>query len=197
MDFLMQKQNLIVAEMKINDYLKDNIIYLTDEIDEDCEIEVCHKLRKLAERQIKEYGQPKEPLRIFISSYGGNVYQALGIISEMIRLQEQGFQIDTYCKAMAFSGAFMILIFGSNRYCSKYGRVMMHQVSTGNYKYCTGQELSEDAEDVMILWDKLKEMIIEKTKLTKEELILITKEKRDMYMWAEEALQKGVIDYIE
>lgn len=197
MDFFMQKQNHVVTEMKINDYLKDNIIYLTDEIDDDTEIEVCHKLRKLTDRQIKQYGKPQDRIKIFISCYGGNVYSSMGIISEMVRLQEQGFMIDTYCKGMAFSGAFMILIFGSNRYCSKYGRVMMHQVSTGNYKYCTGQELSEDAEDVMILWDKLKEMIIEKTKITKEELIIITKEKRDMYMWASKALQKGVVDFIE
>jgi len=44
--------NRVLEEMKINDYLKNNTIYLDCEIDRESQVRFCRELKKLTEQEL-------------------------------------------------------------------------------------------------------------------------------------------------
>jgi ATP-dependent Clp protease, protease subunit len=134
--------------------------------------------------------KPK-PIEIYIDSYGGYVYQILGLIGIM---EKSITPIHTICTGAAMSCGFMMLIYGHKRFCYEHATPLYHQISTGF------QGKVEDMEQGFIetkrLQNKFEEMVIRKTKISKEKLDEIREKKIDWYMEAEEALTLGVIDKI-
>ena len=73
-------------------------------------------------------------------------------------------------------------------------KTMCHQVSSGTYGEVQSQE--EQLEESKRLWVLFKDIIVENTNITIEELNDITKRKFDWYFDMETALKYNVIDKI-
>ena len=92
------------------------------------------------------------------------------------------------------SCGFMILITGHKRLGYPHSTPLYHQVSSGFWGKV--KDLEEKLEETKRLQQKIEDMTLEKTSISKKKLKEILKNKIDWYMSAEEALALGVIDEI-
>jgi ATP-dependent Clp protease protease subunit len=132
-----------------------------------------------------------KPIKIHIDSYGGSVYQILGLLSVMENSQTP---IHTYAVGAAMSCGFMMLITGHKRFAHKYSTPLYHQVS--NWSFGTLEEMKERLVETKRLQKTLETIIVQNTLLTKKKLKEVNTRKLDWYMTPEEALEWGVVDEI-
>lgn len=132
-----------------------------------------------------------KPINIYIDSYGGQVYQILGLVGVMDASMTP---IHTYVTGCAMSSGFIMLIAGHKRFAYKHATVMYHQVS--NWAIGTLEEMKETVAQTKVLQNQLQSIIADKTKLTKKLMKDYDAKKSDWYMLPSEALQYGIIDEI-
>jgi ATP-dependent Clp protease protease subunit len=134
--------------------------------------------------------KPK-PIEIIIDSYGGLVYQCMGLLGVM---NQSKTPVHTIVTGAAMSCGFMILIHGHKRFAYEHATPMYHQVSTGFWGKV--QDLEEEYKETKRLQKKFEKLTLERTKITKDRLKEILKTKHDWFMDAKEALKQGVVDEI-
>lgn len=175
----------------------DRKIFFGKQVDQSTIEEVIKKIievNEIDELKKKEFAvheivyKPK-PIEIYIDSFGGMVYQVLGLISIM---EKSKTPIHTIVTGAAMSCGFIILIFGHKRFAYEHATPLYHQVGTGVFGKV--QDLEQKLEETKRLQNKLEEFTLRKTKITKDKLDMIRREKIDWYMTAEEALKLGVVD---
>ena len=165
--------------------LKDRIIFLSGEIDDDSANAV------VAQMLFLEMEDPDKDIMLYINSPGGSISAGMAIYDTMKYLK---CEVSTLCVGMAASMAAFLLAAGAKgkRKALPHSEVMIHQPLGGAQGLTT---------DVLIYADRLK-----KTKeLMNEELAKNTGNKlsrikadveRDNFMDAKEALAYGIIDSI-
>lgn len=196
MDMIMPV-NRILEEMKINDYLKNNTIYLDCEIDRESQVRFCRELRKLAEQELAKPESERQPVKVRISSFGGWVVSVFAMVSYMEYWQEQGLIIATYGDGYTASGGSKILMAGSkgHRYLTRYGTVLIHQ--SGGYSGAyTLQEKINELKYTLKDWELLKNMFRKHTKLTEEDIENFTEKNVDFVYYPEECIEKSIVDHI-
>ncbi|MEH7116023.1 ATP-dependent Clp protease proteolytic subunit [Neobacillus vireti] len=181
-----------LEEMKINAALRDRRIFISDEVDRESMFKACYLLDRLEELD-KPSGN-KKPIEIIIDSYGGYIYHGLALISKILSMRDKGYKILTTVNSVAMSMGFMILLCGSERRGLKHSRIMCHQPSSASWG--TLQDMEESVEETQSLWIRLKDLIIKYTNISDGQLEDIKSRKYDWFMWSEEAIELGVIDYI-
>lgn len=131
------------------------------------------------------------PIEIYIDSYGGYVYQILGLIS-LVRSSKT--PVHTIVTGCAMSCGYMLLINGHKRFAYPLSSILYHSVSTGVHGQI--QTIKEDLAETKRLQDLLEEMTLEKTDITKKKLDSVRKRKIDWFIPAQEALELRIIDKI-
>lgn len=133
----------------------------------------------------------RTPIKIYIDSYGGYVYQCFGLLSIIDKSKTPIHTIVTGC---AMSCGFMILISGHKRFGYELSTPLYHQVSGGGRGKV--KDIEEDFIEVKRLQKMLEDLTLRKTKITKEKLKDIYVKKIDWFMTAKQAKKLGVIDEI-
>ena len=141
--------------------------------------------------QINNIIYEPQPIKLYIDSYGGSVYNCFGLLGHM---ENSKTPIHTIATGAAMSCGFIILIHGHKRFAFKEATPLYHQVSTGFWGKV--QDMEEDVEETKRLQKRIEDMTIKKTKITKAKLKEIKERKIDWFMTAKEALDLGVIDEI-
>lgn len=131
------------------------------------------------------------PIKIYIDSYGGAVYQCMGLIGIMERSTTP---IHTIVTGVAMSCGFLITIAGHKRFCYPTSTLLYHQISS--VKAGTLKEIEDDVIEMKRLQKWVDDLTIRKTSIKKARLREVYKEKIDWYIPAEEALELGVIDEV-
>lgn len=85
---------------------------------------ILHQLAEDDEKDKKEKDYKREPIKIYINSYDGEVYDMWGLIDIIVNSKTP---IYTYCTGYAMSAAFKIFLAGHKRYCYKHSTFMFHQ----------------------------------------------------------------------
>ncbi len=134
-------------------------------------------------------GYTPAPIRLHIDSYGGSVYQCLGLIGIM---DASITPIHTIVTGVAMSAGFMIAIHGSKRYAYKHATFMYHQLSS--MAWGTLADMKDSVEESERLHKKLIELVIKKTKIPLKTLEENYERKKDWFMPVDEALSLGCID---
>lgn len=171
----------------------DRIVYLTDTIDNKTISEVNKTLLKLIkednkkEAELKEY--KREPIELYINSFGGSVYDALSLIDIITHSKTP---IHTICTGYAMSAAFVIFICGTKRIMSRNATLLLHQVShsTGGKIGDLEVTLAEDQR----LQKLLEEIIRERTSISEVMLMENRKTKTDWYITLNEAFNYNCVD---
>lgn len=146
-------------------------------------------IAKLAEVNNMTYN-PK-PIKMYIDSFGGSVYQCMGLIGVISKSQVP---VHTIVTGAAMSAAFIIAISGHKRFCYNTSTYMYHQISSWNWGKL--KDIEEDLEESKRLQVALEEHTLKCTKITKETLDKNYKGKKDWYMTAKQALKFGVVDEV-
>ncbi len=171
------------------------MFYLSDNIDNVSIGKAVYSLLYLLQEDDKKEATEKnftrEPIKIYINSYGGSVYDMWALIDV---LRNSKTPIHTYCTGYAMSAACSIFLAGHKRFISKHATLLYHQMSCWrNGKY---QDLVEGRKEMDYLQDTIEKYMLERTKITEKELQRIRENKIDFYVHADKAIELGFADEI-
>lgn len=165
--------------------LKDRIILLSGEINDDVASSVVAQLLFLAAQD------SEKDIALYINSPGGSVTAGMAIFDTMNFIKPD---VSTICIGMAASMGAFLLASGAKgkRYSLPNSEIMIHQPLGGAQGQAT--EIQIAAEHILRIREKMNRILSENTGKPLEQVKLDTE--RDKYMFAEEALEYGLIDKI-
>ncbi|WP_134699980.1 ATP-dependent Clp endopeptidase proteolytic subunit ClpP [Ammoniphilus sp. YIM 78166] len=165
--------------------LKDRIIFLGDEIDDDIANAVVAQLLFLAAED------PEKDIHLYINSPGGSVTAGMAIYDTMQFIKPD---VSTICIGLAASMGAFLLAAGEKgkRYSLPNSEIMIHQPLGG----VRGQasDIKIHAEWILKTKKQLNEILAEKTGQPLEKVERDTD--RDNFMGALEAKEYGIIDEV-
>jgi ATP-dependent Clp protease protease subunit len=177
----------------------DRNLYLANQVDQ----ESINKLTKAiiqineSDAEIKkisalyDFEYKPKPIKLYIDSYGGQVYQCFGLLSIM---ESSKVPIHTIVTGCAMSCGFMIAITGHKRFGYTKSTYLYHQVSSGTRG--TVKEMEDDIIEAKRLQKMIEEHALSKTKIKKEKLQKVYESKHDWFIDSKEALKLSIIDEI-
>jgi ATP-dependent Clp protease protease subunit len=164
--------------------LKDRIIFIGSEIDENVANAVIAQLLFLAAQSDKE-------IKMYINSPGGSVMDGLAIYDTMQHIKAD---VSTICVGMAASMAAILLAGGTKgkRLALPNSEILIHQLMGGTQGQAS--DIKIRAEHMLKLKDRLNKIL---QKHTGQKLDKIEKDSdRDYFMDPTEAIEYGIIDQI-
>lgn len=166
--------------------LKDRIIFLSGEFNDDMATIICAQLLFL------EAEDPDRDIFIYINSPGGVVTSMMAIIDTMNFIKPD---VGTLCIGQACSCGSMLLACGAKgkRFSLPNSRVMLHQPSGGTRGQAT--DILIHAEEIRKTRETLEDMYVATTGQTKAKIKDMLE--RDRFFNAKEALDFGLIDEIK
>lgn len=132
--------------------------------------------------------EPK-PIKLYITSKGGLVYQVFYAIDTIMSLEVP---VHTYCQGLVASAGTLLSLAGKKRYITENSYMLIHEIRSGMWGKFT--ELTESMENSKQLMDRIKNYYVKKTKLTMEEID--EQLKKDVIWNAQTCLEKGLVDEI-
>lgn len=165
--------------------LKDRIIMLCGEIDDNLANSIVAQLLFLAAED------SEKDIYLYINSPGGSITAGMAIFDTMNLIAPQ---VSTICIGMAASMAAFILACGEKgkRYALPNSEIMIHQPMGGAQGQAT--EIQIAAKHIIRIRERMNKILADKTGKPYE---LIERDtERDNYMFANEALEYGLIDNI-
>lgn len=170
-------------------------LFLSDNVDNESigklTWSILQQIREDDEKDEKEKDYKREPIKLYINSYGGSVYDMWGLIDIILNSKTP---IYTYCTGYAMSAAFKIFLAGHKRYCYKHSTFMYHQMHcrlSGKL-----QDVEEDRKEVGNQNTKIEEYVIDRTNLTKDDIKEIREKRIDFYIHSDEAVKYGIVDEV-
>lgn len=165
--------------------LRERIVFLGEDVNE-------HTANLIvAQMLFLESEDSKKPIKFYINSPGGSVYDFFAIYDTMNLIKPE---VHTYGIGLCASAASMLLSSGAKgkRFVLPNASVMIHQPSSGTRGKVTDQEI--DLKESLRLKAKLNEILAKNTgqKLAKIHADM----ERDYWMSAEEALNYGIVDEV-
>jgi ATP-dependent Clp protease protease subunit len=178
-----KERNLFLAQ-QVNQDSINKISQAIIEINEDDE-----ELRKIYKLHDLVY-TPK-PIKLYIDSYGGSVYQCFGLLGIMRASKVPVHTIVTGC---AMSCGFLISITGHKRFGYPKSTYLYHQVSSGVAG--TVKEMEDDVIEAKRLQKMIETHTLELTNISKKKLEKVYKTKKDWFIDSDEAIKLKIIDEI-
>ena len=164
--------------------LKDRIIFISGEIDDDLANTVIGELLFLDSKS-------NDDISMYINSPGGSITAGMAIYDTMNFIKSN---VSTICVGMAASMASVLLASGEKgkRYILPNSEVMIHQPLGGVNGQAT--EIKIVADRILYLRNKLNKILADKTN---QDIKKIEKDtERDHYLTAKETLEYGLVDKI-
>ena len=184
-----------VAKRAIFSSRDDRIFYLFGEINARNCADIAYDISMINyeddEKDDKEKDFKRKPIKVYFNSFGGSVYDMWLLVDTIMGSKTP---VHTYCTGYAMSAAFIIFLSGHKRYMSPHATLMYHQIycwRAGKY-----QDLVDDREQTDHLNEMIESFVVERTGLTKDDLLNIREKKRDTYFSAKEAEELKIIDEI-
>ncbi|MBE6458848.1 MAG: ATP-dependent Clp endopeptidase proteolytic subunit ClpP [Alphaproteobacteria bacterium] len=165
--------------------LKERIIFLTGEVNDDISSLVCAQLLFL------ESEDPKKDIFLYINSPGGSVTAGMAMFDTMNYIS---CDVNTICIGQACSMGSLLLTAGAKgkRFALPNSQIMIHQPSGGFQGQATDMEIR-----TKLILDMKKRLNKIYSERTGQKLSVIEKAmERDNFMTPEEAKKFGLIDHI-
>ena len=165
--------------------LKDRIILMFNEVNDDLACTIIAQLLYL------ESIDPDKDICLYINSPGGSVSAGFGIYDTIRKLK---CDVSTVCVGMAASMGAFLLAAGTKgkRYALENSQIMIHQVLGGAQGQAS--DVLIEAKHMQRIKDRLNRILADNTGHTPQQMELDTD--RNNWMFAEEALEYGLIDHI-
>lgn len=191
-EFEAKPVNGMIPQMKLSLALNQRKVFLYDDVNEDSVFEMMYYFHKIME--IDKCLQEKPPIDFYISSNGGSAEEGFSLISLIEYMKDAGYVINTINIGKSYSMGFALSICGTNRYCYRYSRYMIHDVSSfvgGKLK--TMEEDIEESKKFRLMYSNF---VKKYTNISDDTLKLMVENKKDIFYNAEEALSLGIVDKI-
>ena len=136
-----------------------------------------------------------EPIKLYISTYGGSADEMFGIY-DVVNFCKQFCDIETIGLGKVMSAGTLMLACGTKgkRKIGRHCRVMIHAVNGGQVGDI--HNLQNELEQTVGLQDSYIQALSDETNMTKRQIQTLINRKVNVYLTAEEAIEKGLADEI-
>ncbi len=178
---------------------KERSLYLARQVDQSSINDISKAIIEINESDeiaIKVFAaydmvyKPK-PIKLYIDSYGGHVYQCLGLLGIM---EKSKVPIHTIVTGCAMSCGFLISISGHKRFGYSGSTYLYHQVSS--IAWGAVKQMEEDMMEAKRLQRIIEKHTLRYTKISLGKLKDIYQRKVDWYIDSKKAISLGVIDEV-
>jgi len=169
--------------------LQQRKLFVDDDIDE---FEVFDVVRHILQFNKEDRGiEPSErkPVLLYVTSNGGQVDPGFKLIDAIMASKTPIYTINL---GYQYSMGFLIGLAGHKRYATKNAKFLMHDGS--NFIYNSGAKAQDQMRFQTKVEGRIKDYVISRSKVTGEEYD--SKLRVEWYMFADEAKEKGFVDYI-
>lgn len=131
----------------------------------------------------------RHEIKLFINSFGGDLYQAYSLIATILASKTKVVCINM---GVCMSAGLLILLAGHERYAMRFSTAMIHQGSgaaQGSYS-----EMEEQQKNYRKLIDTMKDYILDRTKI--EPALFARKKSKDWYISDTEQVELGIVSGI-
>ena len=164
-------------------------LYINGEIDSDTFRHIYYFITRFNAEDAEVDIDKRVPIKLHISTVGGSVWDGLGIVSI---IQNSDTPVIGICASYALSMGFYIFLSCDVRYATENAFLLRHEGIDGGY------DASTKIKDYLAFSNKLQErldkIVIRNSSLTARDLQ--DTERVENYIFADEAKDLGMIDYI-
>ena len=132
-----------------------------------------------------------QPIKLYIDSYGGAVYQCMGLLGIM---KTSKIPVHTIVTGCAMSCGFIIAISGHKRFGYEDSTFLYHQVSGGGRGKV--KDIEENLDEMKRLQEKIEYHVLKNTRITEKQLSKVYTRKIDWTIDAKKAMKLKIIDVI-
>lgn len=169
--------------------LKNRKLFLTGGIDQSS---VCEIVKHVLQYNSDDKDIPvheRTPILLYVTSEGGEVDSGFELIDA---IQCSKTPVYTINLGYQYSMGFLIGLAGHKRYATKNAKFLMHDGS--NFVYNSGAKAQDQMRFNSRVEERIKEYILSRGSLTSDEYD--SKLRVEWYMFADEAKERGFVDYI-
>ena len=169
--------------------LQNRKLFLNTEIDM-CSVEdiVKHIIRyNVDDRDVPI--EERRPIILYVSSNGGDVYSGFQLIDAIISSKTP---VHTVNMGYQFSMGFLIGMSGHKRFATQHAKYLWHDGT--NMAWNSSAKVRDQIEFQQRDEERIREFILSHSKIDKE--LYDSKFRVEWYMFADEAKDLGIVDYI-
>ena len=193
-DFSFDENDILIENGLIGElfYLKDlrqRKLFLNSDIDQSSVSEI---VKNILQYNREDYGlEPHErrPILLYVTSNGGEVDAGFELIDV---IQSSKTPVYTINLGNQYSMGFLIGLAGHVRYATKNAKFLMHDGS--QFIYNSGAKAQDEMRFQCRVEKRVKDYIISRSRVTSDEYD--SKLRIEWYLFADEAKEKGFVDYI-
>ena len=153
---------------------------------------VGDSIRHIMQFNREDMGIPvkdRKPILLYLSSNGGDVDSGFALVDTILASKTPVYTINL---GYQYSMGFLLGLAGHKRFANKNAKFLMHDGT--NFVWDSGAKAQDRMEFNKKLEKQIKQYVLSRSKLTEEEYD--SKYRVEWYMFADEAKEKGFVDYI-
>ncbi len=187
-----KKDKLVTLFDRIEPRTTEQTIKKIVEINMEDESYISDGMEWVRQNGIEGADFPLVPISLHLSTPGGNVYDGLALYDA---IESSATPVEIICSGKVMSMGVIVCLASPVRKSYRNTTFMIHQVSSGLI-FGTLQDMKESVEETGRLNEIVFSIITGKSKVTREKLNSIIRQKEDWFFSAEEALNLGIITEI-
>ena len=182
-------ENGLVDEYFYLNDLKQRKLFVNGGIDQSTVFDAVKHILQFNREDTGKSVDGRKPILLYVTSIGGDVDDGFELIDT---IQSSVTPVYTINLGYQYSMGFLIGLAGHKRFAMKNAKYLMHDGS--NFIYNSGAKAQDQMEFNKKVEARVKSYILSRSKLTSEDYD--AKLRVEWYLFADEAKEKGFVDYI-
>lgn len=169
--------------------LKQRKLFLNSEIDQFTVADIVKHIMQFNKEDKNIAPENRQPILLYVTSNGGEVGAGFELIDVIVNSKTPVYTINL---GYQYSMGFLIGLAGHKRYASANAKFLMHDGS--NFVWDSGMKAQDRMDFNRKIESRIKKYVLSRSTVTDEEYD--SKLRVEWYLFADEAKEKGFIDYI-
>lgn len=169
--------------------LKQRKLFLNSEIDQFTVADIVKHIMQINKEDKGLEPHERKPILLYITSNGGEVDSGFELIDVIMNSKTPVYTINL---GYQYSMGFLIGLSGHKRFATRNAKFLMHDGS--NFVYNSGAKAQDQMEFNRKIESRIKQYVLSRSKVSEEEYD--SKLRVEWYLFADEAKEKGFVDYI-
>lgn len=169
-------------------------IYFSGDLNEERGAEIITALLVLSKQKNSE--GDVDPIKLYVSTYGGAADEMFAIYDVINHIKAEGVVIETIGLGKVMSAGTLLLACGTkgHRRVGAHTRIMIHSVAGGSMGEL--HSIKNELEQMNILQESYIQAMADETEMSKKQIQSLINRKVNVYLSAEEAIEKGLADEV-
>lgn len=182
-------EGAMVEELFYLKDLKQRKLFLNEDIEQFTIANIVKHIMQFNKEDEGVEPEIRKPILLYVTSNGGEVDSGFELIDVIMSSQTPVYTINL---GYQYSMGFLIGLAGHKRFATKNAKFLMHDGS--NFVWDSGMKAQDRMEFQKKIEERIKQYVMSRSAVTNEEYE--SKLRVEWYLFADEAKEKGFVDYI-